>query len=314
MKYITLGRTGIKASVAGLGCGGHSRLGLGKGLGEDNAVKIVKTALDLGINIFDTSAAYGTEEALGKGLADTKRSDYIISTKFPPRDFGGDIRDKSALIKSLEQSMKNLKVDYIDILHLHAVMPEDYCTVRDKFMPELIKAKESGKIGWFGVTEMFNYDTSHKMLEMALTDNIWDVIMTGYNMLNFSASRNILPLAKDNNVGTLLMFAVRNALSKKEILLEVLNDLNEKKQIDISQFDRENPLGFLTNDGVADSIVEAAYRFCRHSDGIDVVLSGTSSYEHLKDNVKSILSEKLPTKILDKIYHLFGNVDSVSAG
>ena len=271
MKYITLGRTGLKASVAGLGCGGHSRIGLGKGLGVDNAVKIVKTALDLGINIFDTSAVYGTEEALGKGLADNKRSDYIISTKYPPRDFGGDIKDEGALVQSLEQSMKNLNVDYIDILHLHAVMPEDYITVRDRFMPELIKAKEAGKIGWFGVTEMFNYDTNHKMLEMALGDNLWDVIMTGYNMLNFSAGKKVLPLAKKNNVGTLLMFAVRNALSKKERLLEVLSELNERGQIDISQFDKENPLGFLKDAGIADTIIEAAYRFCSHSDGIDVV-------------------------------------------
>jgi predicted oxidoreductase len=60
MEYVRLGRTGLMVSVAGLGCGGFSRLGLGTGKSEAEAVALVHQALDLGINLLDTAAVYGT--------------------------------------------------------------------------------------------------------------------------------------------------------------------------------------------------------------------------------------------------------------
>src|SRR5215469_3916897 len=81
MEYVTLGRTGLKVSVAGLGCGGFSRLGLGTGKSEADAVALVRQALDLGVNLFDTAAVYGTEEVLGKALKATPRDRVVITTK-----------------------------------------------------------------------------------------------------------------------------------------------------------------------------------------------------------------------------------------
>jgi len=62
MQYATLGRTGLRVSVAGLGCGGNSRLGLSVGKSEQEAIALVRCAIDLGVNFFDTAEAYGTEE------------------------------------------------------------------------------------------------------------------------------------------------------------------------------------------------------------------------------------------------------------
>ena len=61
MEYRPLGKTGLTASVAGLGCGGNSRLGLGRGASFDDCVAVVRTAVDLGVNFLDTAEAYGTE-------------------------------------------------------------------------------------------------------------------------------------------------------------------------------------------------------------------------------------------------------------
>jgi hypothetical protein len=66
MEYVTFGRTGLRVSVAGLGCGGFSRLGLGRGKSEAEAVTLIHLALDLGVNLFDTAAAYGTEAVLAR--------------------------------------------------------------------------------------------------------------------------------------------------------------------------------------------------------------------------------------------------------
>jgi aryl-alcohol dehydrogenase-like predicted oxidoreductase len=90
METTTLGRTGLRVTVAGPGCGGHSRLGL-PSLGPDHAAGIVRAACDAGVNFFDTATAYGTRAAVGQGLRGVKREDYVLSTKFPyknktPRD------------------------------------------------------------------------------------------------------------------------------------------------------------------------------------------------------------------------------------
>src|SRR5258707_13409960 len=81
MEYTTLGRTGLRVSVAGLGCGGFSRLGLGTGKTEAHAESIVRRALALGINLLDTAAAYGTEAVVGQAIKETPRDHVVICTK-----------------------------------------------------------------------------------------------------------------------------------------------------------------------------------------------------------------------------------------
>ena len=68
MQYTTLGRTGLKVTVAGLGCGGNSRIGQGAGLSTAQSVALVREALDLGVNFIDTAEAYGTEEIVGEAI------------------------------------------------------------------------------------------------------------------------------------------------------------------------------------------------------------------------------------------------------
>ena len=79
-RFATLGRTGLRVSVAGLGCGGHSRLGQTSGATESDSVAVVERALDLGINFIDTAHAYRTERIVGKAIA-RKRHGVVISTK-----------------------------------------------------------------------------------------------------------------------------------------------------------------------------------------------------------------------------------------
>ena len=87
MEYADLGKTGLRVSRAGLGCGGYSRLGMAKGGSEESAEAVVRRALDLGINFFDTARAYGTESVVGRALRG-RRHDVVISTKtmFRERD------------------------------------------------------------------------------------------------------------------------------------------------------------------------------------------------------------------------------------
>jgi L-galactose dehydrogenase len=301
-----LGRTGLRATIAGLGCGGFSRIGIEK-YGLDHAAGIVRAAYDRGLNFFDTATVYGTQTAVGRGLRGLKRDSYIISTKFPYKN-----RSPAELPAALEESLRELNTDYIDIYHLHGVSARDYPDVRDSFVPLMEKAKREGKIRFLGITEIFGLDTGHAMFGLSLPDNIFDVIMTGYNMLNPSAAKRVLPAAAEKNLGVLCMFAVRQALHDPAQLKKDIRKILENGQADPALVKEEGALDFLVESGAAGSIIEAAYRFCRHAPGIGVVLSGTGNEDHLRDNIDSILKGPLPGEILEKLETLFGGVDCVS--
>ena len=315
MRTTTLGRTNITTTTAGLGCGGFSRIGIEK-YGEAHAEGIVREAYESGIRFFDTATLYGTESAVGKGLKDYPRDSYHISTKFPVwKEWRTDCVKK--FNETLDASLIALKTDYIDIYNFHGVPAKDYSDVRDMLIPEMIKAKESGKIRFPGITEGFIEDTSHKMLVMALEEDFFDVIMVGYNVMNPSAAKTIFPKAIEKNVGVQCMFAVRKALHNKEQMKADIQKILDNNKGGPGLAACEDALDFLIQSGrdglpIASSIMEAAYRFCAHAAGVHVVLTGTSDKAHLRDNIKSINSGALPQDILEKLEELFGMSDCVS--
>lgn len=312
MQYKILGRTGLNVSVAGLGCGGHSRLGQTYGNTQEQSVGVVNAAVDLGINFIDTAAAYGTERIVGEA-ARGRRDKLIISTKTGivswsepnERPFSG-----AQVLEHLEKSLKRLDTDYIDLFNLHGIVASQLDHVAAEIVPALIRAREQGKILFLGITEHFGADTNHRMLSTAIPMGVWDVVMVGFNLLNPSARRNVLRLTQAHNVGVQNMFAVRRALSSPEGLKEALDTIDQAGQLDRNKLVPEDPLGFLKKD--SEGIVDAAYRFCRHEPGIHVVLTGTGNIEHLKENVASINRGPLPPKMLARLEELFGQVDSVS--
>ena len=310
MEKVILGRTGLEVSVVGLGCGGYSMLGMfSKGI--DNACSILRYAYENGVNLFDTAQAYGTLPAVGKAFADIPRHSYILSTKFRYIE-NGIMKPADEFEKDLDETLKELKTDYLDIYHIHSVKPSDYVEARDRYYPELLKMKEKGKIRFVGITEQFGSDTTHKMLTTALDNDLWDVIMVGYNLINPSAAKTTLPVTQQKNVGTLNMFAVRNSLSNPEQLKIDVQKMIQAGQVDTQLVKEDKTIDFLIENGYVKSIAEAAYRFCRHTKGIDVTLTGTGSLDHLAENLEIIEMPPLPEEVLEKLEKMFGRVDCVS--
>lgn len=311
MEYRVLGRTGLSVSVMGLGCGGPSRLGKGTGKTEEESITVVRTALDLGINFLDTAEAYTTETIVGKAIADVPRDSVILSTKIGP----GNTEEPTtpqALTARLDACLERLQTDYVDILHLHGVGLEAYPRALDELVPIMKRLQDAGKIRFLGITEAFGPDPSHKMLRQAITDDCWDVMMVGYNLLNFSARETVFPTSIEKNIGMLCMFAVRRALSQPDKLKATIQEMIEKGVIRAEDFDLSNPLGFLTENNIAPSVTDAAYRFCRDEPGMHVILSGTGNPEHLKENAASLQGPPLPPEITEHLHRLFAGVDSVS--
>jgi len=213
MDYVTLGRTGLRVGVAGLGCGGFSRLGLGRGKSEAEAVALIHQAIDLGVNLFDTAAAYGTEAVLGKALKGIPRDRVVIATKAPFNVSHPNASAESA-VASLDSSLRQLATDYVDIYQLHGVAPAAYDHAREAIAPALLREKAKGKFRHLGITETAPHDPEHNMLQRAAADGLWDVAMVGFHMMHQNARDAVFPLTREHRVGTLLMFAVRNIFSR----------------------------------------------------------------------------------------------------
>jgi L-galactose dehydrogenase len=309
MEYVTLGTTGLRVSVLGLGGGGHSRLGQRMGATEDESAAIVHCALELGINFVDTAEAYGTEALIGAALSGAHRQDIVLSTK-KSVSTEGRLITAAELTRGLDASLTRLQTNYVDIYHLHGVRPDQYDAAVADLMPAMLRLREAGKIRFLGITEAFGSDTRHQMLSRAVRDDDWDVVMVGFNILNQSARDRILAETRRRGIGVLCMFAVRDALSRPEKLRETVGELISQGLIARDVVDLQNPLAFVEQ--VADSLPDAAYRFCRAEPGIDVVLSGTGKTAHLEQNVASILRAPLPDRVRSRLIDLFGSVDTVS--
>ncbi len=309
MEYVTLGRTGLRVSVAGLGAGGFSRLGLGTGKTTAEAVSLVRLALDMGVNFIDTAAVYGTEAIIGKAIKSVPRAQVVLATKALIHN-GGNRFTPDRIVDSLDHSLRQLGSDYIDIFQLHAVPPEAYAYARDAIVPALLKEKAKGKFRYLGITETPPADPDHRMLLDALAHDhdIWDVAMIGFHMMHQNARTAVFPQTIAKRVGTLIMFAVRNIFSRPERLSVELRTLAAKGRIPQFLAESSDPLGFLIHEGGATSVTDAAYRFVRHEPGVDVVLFGTGDKQHLRANIASILAPPLPLDDLRKISELFGSL------
>ena len=304
MRYRPFGNTGLRASVAGLGCGGFSRLGLGTGGSAENAVAIVRTAIELGVNFIDTAAAYGTEAVVGRGIAGFDRGALIIATKSgigPGGGFGRgpEIATAVDVVASLENSLRTLGTDYVDVFQLHAVTPDNYARVRTELVPALLEQRAKGKFRFLGITETPPFDLHHQMLQQAVPDGLWQSVMVAYHMLHQGARSSVFPLTQQHAVGTLLMFVVRGIFAQPQRLADTLQALALPS------------LDFLLHADGATTMIDAAYRFARDAAGADVVLFGTGGDAHLRSNIDSLLKPPLPDTDVATLHSLFGAVVGV---
>lgn len=307
MVYVNLGQTGLRVSVAGLGSGGHSRLGLSTGNSQANAIAVVQQAIDWGINFIDTAEAYDSEALIGRATRSIPRDRLVLSTKKQPIDKKGQIISPKVLIRSLERSLKRLKTDYIDIYHLHGLKPKHYDTVVPALLPTLEQLKAQGKIRCIGVTESFTKDPIHQMLTRALSDDCWDVMMVGFNCINQTAKQTILAKAADKGIGVLGMFAVRNALRSQAKFKAALATLQAEGVIPNGPSASAILASLLDYADIA-SVPDLAYRYCRYQPGIDVVMFGTGRFDHLHQNIASLLRSPLPDEITQSLEQIFSPV------
>ena len=209
MEYQKLGNSDLNVSRICLGCMGFGDSENGMHtwtINEEKTREIIKLALDNGINFFDTAIGYqnGTsEQYLGRALEDfAKREDVYIATKFLPRsseEVKNNISMREHIIDSLNQSLSNLGVDYVDLYIYHMW---DYNSDIEEVMETLNELINEGKIRYIGISNCFAYQLA-KANDLA-EKNGWAkfISVQGHHNLIFrEEEREMLPLAKDDNIG-----------------------------------------------------------------------------------------------------------------
>ena len=214
MKYTRLGRSGLDVSRVCLGCMGFGEGSPGRqdwAVGEAESREMIATALDLGINFFDTANAYSagsSEEIVGRALGDmTNRDNVVIATKvfFPMRaDEGGRNSiglSRKAIMQELEHSLRRLGTDYIDLYQIHRY---DRRTPIEETMAALDDAVTSGKVRYIGASSMWAWQLSKAQYTAELAGSTKFISMQNhYSLLMREEEREMHPLCADQGVGTI---------------------------------------------------------------------------------------------------------------
>ncbi len=308
MDYTTLGRSALKVSVAGLGSGGGSQLGLDRGKSRQEAANIVRLALDLGVNVIDTAETYMTEEVIGDALVGRDRHSVVLSTKHhvAPYRKNDELFTPEQIVAGLDASLRRLRTDYVDVYYLHALTIPRMNHAINNLVPALLKERDKGKFRFLGATEAPTVELQHQGMRAAIAADLFDVVMVGFQMFHQNARELVFPMTMERNIGTMLAFVVRNIFADENHLRTEIVRLVGEGKLPAELAAKSNPLDFLIHDGGARSLVEAAYRFARYEPGAHVVLFGTGDPEHLRSNIASVLSPPLPAADHEKVKELFG--------
>lgn len=307
MDYITFGRTGMTVSAVGLGTGGASKLGIGSGADESQAIDVIHRALELGITYFDTAKGYGTEGVVGKGLLGN-RDQIVLSSKAYVSEEDGAFVTGAQMLAAIEDSLVQLQTEMIDVYHLHRLTIDEYDYTMSEIVPVLERCRAQGKIRFFGLSESTSRDGEHLALTHAAKDNYFDVMMTGFNLFNQGAIANLFPLTIENDIAIEIMGSARGPYSRPDRLRAEVDRLVSAGLLSAESLDLDDPLGFLIGEGHASTLAEASYRLTRYEPGVHVVLVGTGNVAHLEENIVSLNKGPLPEEDRRKVHELFGHL------
>nr|WP_300146671.1 aldo/keto reductase [Propionicimonas sp.] len=204
MKYRPLGKTGLEVSAVSFGTGSLGEL-FGP-LSEGDALRLVDQALDVGINLIDTSPYYGSaEHRLGKALTPSKRNGIILATKAGRYGFTEFDYSPARIRHSLEDSLRLLGTDYVDILQLHDIEFVPLAPVLTDSYAELLRLKDEGKCRFIGMT---GYPL--RTFRRVISESEVDVVLTYAKgtLLDDSIGTELVPLAAERGVGLLNAAAV----------------------------------------------------------------------------------------------------------
>lgn len=293
MEHRTFGKTGLSVSVLGFGAAPIGYLDTA----QSDVEKTLNSLLDAGLNFIDTAASYpGSEEALGKAVAD-RREQFVLVSKCGQQfdELPGKAWSAELITATIDRSLRRLRTDHLDVMLLHSCDLE--VLERGEAVGALAKAREAGKIkfaGYSGDNEAAVY--AAKLPEIA-------VIETSVNVCDQANLASVVPIAREQNVGVIAKRPIANTAWKpaqelKGIYQDYAKPYRERFAA-MGLIARE--LGF---SGDADW-PEIALRFTLSHPGVHVAIIGTTSPVNAHRNLAAATKGPLPKEALERIQSAF---------
>lgn len=260
MEYRTLGRTGLQVSTVSVGTWKSFDVRDPREIEHVHAM--VTEALRRGVNLFDTAPMYGAAENVLGEVLKGRRKDVIVATKV----LAYDQRSARTLI---EESFRKLQVEVIDLMQIHNMSAWQEVT------PVLEEYKTKGRIRFLGITD---YRTSaFPEMMQAMQTGKFDTIQVPYNLGDREADREIIPLAKQLNLGVLVMTPIAPIFDRNKLL----------------QLLQRQDLSFLAPYGVS-TPGQALLKYALAHPDISALLPATSRLERVTENTHSADGPALP--------------------
>jgi len=286
MEYRNFGNTGLKVSALGFGAG-H----IGEGQNEGKAFEVLlNTVLDSGINLIDTARAYGlSEKRIGQYISH-RRADFILSTKVGYNDKWHPDWSYETVISNIEEALRLLNTDYIDIVHLHS------CSIdileKGEATAALEKAREQGKI------RVVAYSGENEALQYAIMSKRFGSLQTSVNFCDQRGISMYLPPAKEAGMGVIAKRPIANAPWRHEN--PPVGHYSEEYW---HRWKKMNP------DPHGLPWDELALRFTAFSPGVDTCILGTSSTDHLKTGIDAFNKGALLPEVNNYLADIFKSND-----
>jgi aryl-alcohol dehydrogenase-like predicted oxidoreductase len=323
MQFRGFGRTGMQLSVLGFGCGAVGGIMVRGGHADQE--RTVARAIAAGINYFDTAVQYGdgeSERNLGRVLQNLKPANVFVGTKvrLPQSDVG---RIDEAIITSLEGSLARLRLERVDILHLHnAITPDgggpalSVRQVLDEVVPTFERLRQQGKIRFLGLTAVGDTAALNQVIDAGAFDSAQVV----YNMLNPSAAEalpknypaqdyaRLFDHTKAAGVGVvgirvLAGGALSGSAERHPIASPAPEPIGSAMSYD-ADIDRARRLSPLVQEGFATSLTEAATRFAISHPAMGTILVGMATPQEFEDALAAVEKGPLPQAALDRLSEL----------
>lgn len=283
------GETGLQVPVLGLGT---AELGgtFGEKVSEEEASRVLNTALDCGVTLIDTARMYGSaEERIGRHIAH-RRSEFVLSSKCGYSIPGTKNWSEEAVGKGVDEALKLMCTDHIDIMHLHSC-PRDVLE-RGEVVAALEAAVKAGKV------VVAAYSGENEALEYAISCGRFDAIQVSVSVCDQRALREHIPVAESVGLGVIAKRPLANAPWRHNerpvgSYGEVYWDRFQKMNLDSHGYPWD----------------ELALRFAVYSPGVHTVITGTTSPEHLKWNAQLASMGPLPENVIADIRATFEKND-----
>ena len=320
MEMRVYGRTGMRLSVLGFGCGAVGGL-MVRGDPRDQERTIAR-ALAVGVNYFDTAVQYGdgeSEKNLGRVLQNLKPADAVVGTKvrLPSAEFG---RIASTVTQSLDGSLARLRRERVDIFHLHNAITEDgggealsVAQVLEEVVPAFEQLRQQGKTRFLGLTAIGDTPALHRVIDAGGFDSAQVV----YNMLNPSAAAALPENYPAQDYGRLFdhtKAAGTGVIGIRVLAGGALSGSSERHPIaspppepigsamsydaDIARARRLMPL---VAEGFAASLTEAATRFAIGHPAVGTILVGMATPQQFEDALAAVEKGPLPPAALERL-------------